>query len=181
MYGGLYIPNTNPTSRLFRLLADGGDTAPPGNTAMRAMAGCVCTVPANALRVGDLLRIFVAVGKGNNTAGTGADGIQVALYLGPNGSLADTALTSFGLTLAAANRSGAFSTEYRIVSAVTMRRQGAGDGFASMSGQTVVARPAVDTIPSIATGFKMTLACAMNAAGTADYAVVHDFRVYVER
>lgn len=179
MYGGLYIPNTNPTNRLFRLLADGGDTAPPGNTSMRAMAGCVCTVPANALRIGDLLRIYVAVGKGNNT--TGGDGIQIALYLGPNGNLTDTALGSFGNTLAAANRSGGFSIEYRIISNTTMRRQGGGDGFSSMSGQAQVARPAIDTIPNITTGFKMTLAAAMNSAGTADYCVVHDLRVYVER
>lgn len=179
MFGGLYIPNTNPTSRLFRLLADGGDTAPPGNTSMRAMAGCVCTVPANALRVGDLLRIYVAVGKGNNT--TGGDGIQVAMFIGANGTAADPQLGSFGNTLAAANRSGGFSVEYRIISNTTMRRQGGGDGFASMSGQATVARPAVDTIPNITGGFKLTLGCAMNSAGTADYAVVHDFRIYVER
>jgi hypothetical protein len=61
-----------------------------------------------------------------------------------------------------------------------MRKQGAGSGFSSMSAQISNVRPAIDTIPSIVTGFKLTLAAAMNV-GTADWCVVQDFRIYIER
>lgn len=182
MDGGLFtLRDDTPTKRVFRLLVDGGDTAPPGNTSMRAMAGCVCTVPANSLKVGDLLRIYTTISKGLNTVGTSADGIQVALYAGINGNLTDTAIASFGIAMANTNRTAGWSTEWRIVSNTTMRRQGGGDGFASMSAQISNARPAIDTIPNITGDFKLTLAAQMTAAGTADYCVVQDFRVYVER
>ena len=181
MYGGLFIPSVQPTKRLFRLLADGGDTAAPGNTSMRAMSGCVATITPNALRVGDLLRIYVALGKGVGNVGTGADGIQVALHAGSNGTLTDPAISSFGVTMADTSRTAGWSTEYRIISNTTMRRQGAGTGFGSMSAQIANLRPAIDTIPNITTGFRLTLGAAMTAAGTADWCVVHDFRVYVER
>jgi hypothetical protein len=167
-----------PTTRLFRLLGDGGDTAAPGNTSMRAMANCVGTVPPNGLRIGDLLRIYAAVGKGSNS-NTSTDTIQVALYAGPNGNLTDTAIGSFGITMNTGTTSG-WSTEWRIISNTTMRKQGAGSGFSSMSAQISNVRPAIDTIPSIVTGFKLTLAAAMNV-GTADWCVVQDFRIYIER
>jgi hypothetical protein len=170
-----------PTTRLFRLLADGGDTAAPGNTSMRAMNNCVCTVPPNALKVGDLLRIYVAIGKGTNVTTSTTDGIQTALYAGPNGNLTDTAISSFGITMAATNTTAGWSTEWRIVSNTTMRKQGAGSGFSSMSAQITNVRPAIDTIPNITTGFKLTLAAAMTASGTAEWCVVPDFRVYIER
>lgn len=182
MDGGLFSLRDDQSTRLiFRLLADGGDTAAPGNTSMRAMAGCSFTVPANTLKVGDLLRIYAAFGKGVGGVGTGADGIQVALHAGANGTTADPAVASFGFNLAAANRTGGGWTEWRIISATTMRQQGSGAGFTSMSSQSPNARPAIDTIPSVTSGFKLTLAAQMTAAGTADYCVVHDFRVYVER
>lgn len=181
MFGGLYVPPNNPTSRLFRLLADGGDTAAPGNTSMRAMAGCVCTVPANALRVGDLLRIYVTIGKGANSNANTTDGIQAALYAGPNGNLTDTAISSFGITMSNTNTTAGWSTEWRIIGNTTMRKQGVGSGFASMSAQASNVRPAVDTIPNITTGFKLTLAAAMTVSGTTDWCVIQDFRVYVER
>lgn len=181
MFGGLFVPPSNPTSLLFRLLADGGDTAAPGNTTSRAMAGCVCTVPANALRAGNLLRIYTAFGKGFGNVGTGADGIQVALHAGANGTTADPVVSSFGFNLATANRTGGGWTEWRIINATTMRQQGSGAGFTSMSSQSPNARAAIDTIPNITSGFKLTLAAAMTTAGTADWCVIHDWRVYVER
>jgi hypothetical protein len=180
MFGGLYVPNNNQTTRLFRLLTDGGDTAAPGNTTLRAMSGCVCTVPANALRVGDLLRVYTAIGRGLNQ-NSSTDTVQAALYAGPNGNLTDTAIGSFGVTTNSTTTTAGWWTEWRIISATTMRKQGAGSGFASMSAQITNVRPAIDTIPNITTGFKLTLAAAMAAAGTADWCVVSDFRVYVER
>jgi hypothetical protein len=181
MYGGLFVPNTNPTSRLFRLTADAGDTAAPGNTSMRAMAGCVCTVPANALRVGDLLRIYVAIGKGTNSTSSTTDAIQTALYAGANGNLTDTPISSFGITTNTTTTTAGWSTEWRILSNTTMRKQGAGSGFSSMSAQITNVRPAIDTIPNITAGFKLTLAAAMTASGASEWCVVQDFRIYVER
>lgn len=182
MDGGLFtLREDQPSKRLFRLMADGGDTAPPGNTSVRAMAGCSFTVPANTLKIGDLLRVYVAGGKGNGTVGTTADAVQVNLYAGPAGTVADPAVASFGLEILNTNKTAGWSTEWRIVSNTTMRRQGVGGGASSMSGQSTNARPAVDTIPNITGDFKLTLGAQMTAAGTADYAVIHDFRVYVER
>ncbi|WP_066339258.1 hypothetical protein [Azohydromonas lata] len=178
MFGGLFVPSNNQTSRLFRLTADGGDTAAPGNTTLRAMAGCVCTVAPNALRVGDLLRIYCAIGRGLNQ-NSGTETVQAALYAGPNGNLTDTAISSFGVTTNTTTTTAGWSTEWRIISNTTMRKQGAGAGFSSLSAQISNIRPAIDTIPSIATGFKLTLAAAMST-GT-DWCVVSDFRVYIER
>ena len=182
MFGGLFkMRDDNTTRRIFSLSADGGDTAAPGNTSMRAMAGCVATISTDDLIPGDLLRIYTAIGKGTNSNASTADGIQMALYAGPNGNLTDTQISSFGVTMATTQTTAAWSVEYRIISNTTMRRQGAGTGFTSMSGAIQQVRPAIDTIPNITGGFKLTLAAAITGAGTADWCVVQDFRVYRER
>jgi hypothetical protein len=178
--GLIRLRDSSQTTRIFRLLADGGDTAAPGNTTMRAMSGCVATIPANALRVGDLLRVYCAIGRGLNQ-NSGTETVQAALYAGTSGAITSpaVAISSFGVTTNTTTTTAGWSTEWRIISDTTMRKMGAGSGFSSLSAQISNVRPAIDTIPSIAAGFKLTLAAAMSA-GT-DWCVVSDFRVYIER
>lgn len=181
MDGGLFsLEDDTPTRRIHRLLADGGDTAPPGNSTLRAMAGCSVLISANTLRPGDLLRVYTAAQKGLNSNFNNTNGIQFALYAGPNGNLTDTPIGSFGVTTTTVQTTAAWSAEWRILSNTTMRKQGAGTGFASMSGAIQQVRPAIDTIPNITGDFKLTLAAAMTGDGS-DWCVVQDFRIYVER
>ncbi len=90
--------------------------------------GTVCAVPPQGFQQGTTFK-FTAIGVGTNASGTAANVIRV--YLGPNGTIADTAIHTFTTGFGTAS-----STPFQIEVFVTMRL--GPNAAATSSGRAVV-------------------------------------------
>lgn len=111
-----------------------------GTTAVKAFESIL---PAGCVKDGDTLQLRYTLGK----TGT-AETCTINVRLGSAGTVADTALSSFG-PLATTNISAGILADYKRLSATSVRKQGNGANNSAFAGQSTAAVNSPVTVASL--------------------------------
>lgn len=169
--GTRWLPSSS-TARLAKLGAPVSGITNTAQIVLRAL------LPANAWQTNDTIGVHLMMGK-SGTTDTGL----VTVYIGTTGTTSDTAVTGLSAlaVMIAANRSGGFDYEIKLLSATSAQRMGTiiATGAGSTAGATTSSVPSATTITD-ASANPLYISVAIASGGATDTISVQDAHIRLE-